>query len=51
MGGSALHYAAAEVIKKGKQLAANVLEVAVQDILFENGRFIVDGTDREVGLF
>ena len=51
MGGSALHYAAAEVIKKGKQLAANVLEVAVEDILFENGRFIVDGTDREVGLF
>ena len=50
-GRSALHYAAAEVIKKGKQLAANALEVAVQDILFENGRFIVDGTDREVGLF
>ena len=51
MGGSAVHYAAAEVIKKGKQLAANVLEVAVQDILFKKGKFIVDGTDREVDLF
>ena len=51
MGGSAVHFAAAEVIKKGKQLAADVLEVAVQDILFKKGKFIVDGTDREVDLF
>ena len=51
MGGSAVYYAAENVIKKGTHLAANVLEVSAQDISFRNGIFLVDGTDRKIDLF
>ena len=51
MGGSAVYYAAENVIKKGTHLAANVLEVSAQDISFKNGIFLVDGTDRKIDLF
>jgi aerobic carbon-monoxide dehydrogenase large subunit len=43
--GGAMVYAAREVIRKGKELAAKELEVAVQDIEFSSGRFRVPGTD------
>jgi len=38
------------VIEKGKQAAAEVLEAAASDIVFENGRFGVVGTDRGIGI-
>lgn len=49
-GGSALKLAADEVVRKGKRLAAWMLEVAERDIEFKSGVFRVEGTDRQVGL-
>ncbi|HUD58867.1 MAG TPA: xanthine dehydrogenase family protein molybdopterin-binding subunit [Acetobacteraceae bacterium] len=42
--------AAAEVLRKGKELASETLEAAPADIRYAEGDFIVDGTDRRVGL-
>jgi len=39
-----------EIIRKGTALAADLLETSEADIRFEDGRFIVSGTDRAVGL-
>ncbi|HMG77703.1 MAG TPA: xanthine dehydrogenase family protein molybdopterin-binding subunit, partial [Xanthobacteraceae bacterium] len=39
------------VIKKGKKIAAHMLETAEDDIAFAGGRFTVKGTDRSVGIF
>jgi aerobic carbon-monoxide dehydrogenase large subunit len=50
MGGTAIHRASAEIIGKGRALAAQVLEAADADIEFEDGRFVVIGTDKSVGL-
>lgn len=48
--GQAIFLAAATVIEKGKQAAADALEAAAADIAFENGRFSIVGTDREISL-
>ena len=50
MGGTAIWRASDEIIAKGTRLAAHVLEAAEADIRFEDGRFVVVGTDRSVGL-
>jgi carbon-monoxide dehydrogenase large subunit len=42
--------AAAEVLRKGKELASETLEAAPADIRYAEGDFIVDGTDRRLGL-
>jgi carbon-monoxide dehydrogenase large subunit len=47
-GGGALKRAADEVIRKGRRLSAWMMEVAEDDVSFENGRFRVAGTDREI---
>ena len=39
-----------EIIAKGTALAADALEAAEADIRFEDGRFVVSGTDRAIGL-
>jgi carbon-monoxide dehydrogenase large subunit len=44
--GGAIAVAADRVIEKGKRLAAHFLEAAETDLVFENGRFEVAGTDR-----
>ena len=44
--GQAILVTAASVIEKGKQAASEALEAATADIVFENGRFSVIGTDR-----
>ena len=44
--GQAILVTAASVIEKGKQAASEALEAAVADIVFEQGRFSVAGTDR-----
>jgi carbon-monoxide dehydrogenase large subunit len=50
MGGTAMWRAADEIIAKGIELAADMLEASEADIRFEQGRFVVSGTDRAVGL-
>ena len=49
MGGTAIWRASDEIIAKGTALAADVLEAAEADIRFEDGRFVVAGTDRAIG--
>lgn len=49
-GGSALVLAADQVIRKGKRIAAHLLEAAEADTVFADGKFSVVGTDRSVTL-
>ena len=51
VGGSALLDGAKEFLEKGKELAAEELEAAVEDIYYQNGRFEVLGTSIGLGLF
>ncbi len=48
--GTTLRRAADEVIRKGRDLAAERLEASAADIAFTDGAFEVVGTDRRVGL-
>jgi carbon-monoxide dehydrogenase large subunit len=48
--GSAVLNTSHEVVNKGKQAAAHVLEAAVQDIEFKAGKFSIAGTDRAIAL-
>ncbi|MGI9451731.1 MAG: xanthine dehydrogenase family protein molybdopterin-binding subunit [Geminicoccaceae bacterium] len=48
--GKALVEASAEVVERGRALAANHLEAAIADIEFGDGSFRVSGTDRKVSL-
>jgi carbon-monoxide dehydrogenase large subunit len=50
MGGTAIWHASDEIIAKGTRIAADALEAAEADIRFEDGRFVVSGTDRSVTL-
>ena len=51
LGGTILVRASADIIERGRALAAHRLEAAVADILYEDGRFAVAGTDRALGLY
>ena len=48
--GTAIVEAAAKVIEKGKELAANELEASASDIDFNRGNFTIVGTDRSVSI-
>jgi carbon-monoxide dehydrogenase large subunit len=50
MGGTAIWRAADMIIEKGIRMAAETLEAAEADISFENGAFVVAGTDRRITL-
>lgn len=50
MAGTAIWHAVEEIKKKGKRIAAQMLEAAEADIEFAGGAFAVTGTDRSVGL-
>lgn len=50
VGGAAVHDASEIVIEKGRHVAAHLLEAAVADIEFANGRFSIVGTDRTMTL-
>ena len=50
MGGTAIFRAADEIILKGTRVAAEMLEAAEADIRFDDGDFVVTGTDRRVSL-
>ena len=45
MGGSAIHRAAGTIVEKAKRYAADRLEAAEADLVFEDGRYRVAGTD------
>src|SRR5207245_10862061 len=48
--GTAIVEAAAKVIEQGKQCASHVLEASPADIEFADGRFVIAGTDRAIGI-
>jgi carbon-monoxide dehydrogenase large subunit len=48
--GAAIVEASDKVVETGRQIAAHVLEAAAADIEFRQGRFVIAGTDRSVGL-
>jgi len=48
--GSVLQLGAKEVVEKGKRLAADELEAAVEDIAFEDGSYRIQGTDRAISM-
>ena len=50
IGGNALSGAAARVLAKAREVAANRLETATADLEFAQGRFTVAGTDRGIAL-
>jgi carbon-monoxide dehydrogenase large subunit len=50
VGGSAIVKAMDKVIKKGKKIAAHLLEAAEADIEFKDGKFTVAGTDKSKAL-
>ena len=50
MGGTAIWRAADIIIEKGTRIAAEALEAADADIRFEDGEFVVAGTDRAIDL-
>jgi carbon-monoxide dehydrogenase large subunit len=49
--GSALMAASQQVIDKGRQLAAHLLETGVPDVAYADGAFAVPGTDLRIDLF
>jgi carbon-monoxide dehydrogenase large subunit len=51
LGGVVIAKAAAQIVERGRRLAAWLLEAADADVEFAAGRFTVKGTDRAVGLF
>jgi aerobic carbon-monoxide dehydrogenase large subunit len=51
LAGTVLVRAAEDIIEQGRKLAADKLEVAPSDLIYENARFKVVGTDRSIGLF
>lgn len=51
VGGVAAGAAAAQVIDKGKELAAQKLEVSPRDLEYRDGEFRISGTDRKISLF
>ena len=51
MAGTVIVKASESLIRKGKRLAAMVMEAADADVEFVGGGFRVAGTDRDIGLF
>ena len=51
MAGIVMGRASELVIEKGKPIAADMLEAAIEDVVFDAGRFAIHGTDRSVTLF
>jgi carbon-monoxide dehydrogenase large subunit len=48
--GQAIVEAAAKVVEQGRQIASHALEASAGDIEFKNGRFVVAGTDQQIGI-
>jgi carbon-monoxide dehydrogenase large subunit len=50
VGGNALKKAADGIVEKAKPMAAHLMEAAVGDVVFRDGRFAIVGTDRSIAL-
>jgi len=50
LSGTAIVQAAEKVIEQGRRIAAHVLEASAEDIEFADGRFVIAGTDRGIGI-
>jgi carbon-monoxide dehydrogenase large subunit len=50
MGGSAAVLAAEKIIAKGRKIAAHALETAEADLVFRDGAYLIDGTDRRIAM-
>jgi len=50
VGGAALLRASEKIIDRARQIAAHLLETAEADIRFDDGTFLVEGTDRSITL-
>jgi carbon-monoxide dehydrogenase large subunit len=48
--GTAMIIAAEKIVAKGRRIAAHLMEADEHDIVFEEGRFVVAGTDKAVDL-
>jgi carbon-monoxide dehydrogenase large subunit len=48
--GTAMIIAAEKVIAKGRRIAAHLMEAGEHDIVFEEGKFVVAGTDKAVDI-
>ena len=48
IGSAALKSAADQIVERGKELAAHMLEAGTEDMVFEDGLFSVAGTDKSV---
>jgi aerobic carbon-monoxide dehydrogenase large subunit len=48
--GTAIVQAAEKVIAQGREIASHVLEASAADIEFHDGRFVIAGTDRAIGI-
>lgn len=46
--GTAIYHASIKLVEKGRRIAAQLMEASPEDIEFEQGRFRVAGTDRDV---
>src|SRR5271168_4210908 len=44
VGGSAVHVCAGRIVEKAKKVAAEMMEVAAEDLAYEGGSFVVPGT-------
>jgi len=44
VGGSAVHVCAGRVVEKAKKIAAEMMEVAAEDLAYEGGSFVIPGT-------
>jgi aerobic carbon-monoxide dehydrogenase large subunit len=51
LGGIVMRKASDKVIEKGREIAVDLLEAAMEDITFSEGVYRVTGTDKSVGLF
>src|SRR5262249_51395058 len=48
--GTAMVIAAEKIVAKGRRIAAHLMEAAEHDIVFEQGKFVVAGTDKAIDL-
>ena len=50
MGSAAALLAVQKIVDKGRRIAAHALEAAERDVVFRDGAFLIDGTDRRLAL-
>ncbi len=49
VGGAALANALDKIVLKGRQIAAHLMEASADDVVFKDGQFSIEGTDKSVG--